>query len=73
MQKYLSFFRLRFSMGVQYRTAAFAGVITQFAWGAMGILVYWAFYEVDSNAFPMILYLDAAGFPCFFYSMDDGK
>ena len=40
-------------MGVQYRTAAFAGVITQFAWGAMGILVYWAFYEVDSNAFPM--------------------
>lgn len=53
MQKYLSFFRLRFSMGLQYRTAAFAGVITQFAWGAMGILVYRAFYEVDSTAFPM--------------------
>lgn len=40
-------------MGLQYRTAAFAGIITQFFWGAMEILVYRAFYEADSNAFPM--------------------
>lgn len=53
MRKYLSFFRLRFSMGLQYRTAAAAGIVTQFFWGAMEILVYRAFYEADAAAFPM--------------------
>lgn len=53
MKKYLSFFRLRFLMGLQYRTAALAGIVTQFAWGGMEILVYKAFYEADANAFPM--------------------
>ena len=43
MKKYLSFFRLRFSMGLQYRVAAFAGLVTQFAWGGMLILAYRAF------------------------------
>ena len=40
MKKYLSFFRLRFLMGLQYRTAALAGIVTQFAWGGMEILMY---------------------------------
>jgi ABC-2 type transport system permease protein len=53
MQKYLSFFRLRFSMDLQYRTAALAGIITQFTWGAMEILIYRAFYEAEPSAFPM--------------------
>lgn len=53
MKKYLSFFRLRFLMGLQYRTAALAGIVTQFAWGGMEILMYKAFYEADANAFPM--------------------
>lgn len=53
MHKYLSFFRLRFSMGLQYRAAALAGIVTQFVWGAMEILVYKAFYEADPTAFPM--------------------
>ncbi len=53
MKKYTSFFRLRFSMGLQYRTAAAAGIVTQFFWGIMEILVYRAFYEVDAAAFPM--------------------
>jgi len=53
MKKYISFFRLRFSMGLQYRAAAAAGVVTQFFWGAMEILVYRAFYEADAAAFPM--------------------
>lgn len=53
MKKYLSFFRLRFSMGLQYRVAAFAGLVTQFAWGGMLILAYRAFYRADPNAFPM--------------------
>lgn len=54
-QKYLSFFRLRFSMGLQYRAAALAGVITQFAWGFLAILAYHAFYRSDPTAFPMSL------------------
>lgn len=55
MKKYLSFFQLRFTMGLQYRTAAFAGIITQFAWGGMQIMMYRAFYHTDAAAFPMSL------------------
>jgi len=55
MKKYLSFFRLRFVMGLQYRTAALAGVATQFVWGTMEILMFRAFYEADASAFPMTL------------------
>ena len=40
-------------MGLQYRAAAAAGIVTQFFWGAMEILVYRAFYEADAAAFPM--------------------
>ncbi len=53
MKKYLSFFRIRFSNGLQYRSAAIAGVATQFVWGIMEILLYKAFYEADAAAFPM--------------------
>ena len=53
MKKYLSFFRIRFSAGLQYRAAAWAGVATQFAWGGMSILMYWAFYQNNQNTFPM--------------------
>ena len=53
MKKYWAFFRLRFSMGLQYRVAAAAGIVTQFFWGGMNILVYRAFYETDAEAFPM--------------------
>jgi len=53
MQKYVSFFRLRFLYGLQYRAAALAGIVTQFAWGALEILMFTAFYEADPSAFPM--------------------
>lgn len=53
MKKYLSFFRIRFSNGIQYRAAAFAGVLTQFAWGFMSLLMYWAFYKTGKSSFPM--------------------
>lgn len=53
MKKYLSFFNLRFSMGLQYRIAAAAGVFTQFFWGAMEIMVFLAFYETGNGVFPM--------------------
>lgn len=53
MKKYVSFFRLRFTMGLQYRAAALGGLICQFFWGAMAILAFKAFYETDPAAFPM--------------------
>ena len=43
LRKYIAFFRLRFTMGLQYRTAAFAGIVTQFIWGIMEILMFRAF------------------------------
>lgn len=53
MKKYISFFRIRLIAGLQYRAAAWAGVFTQAAWGVMLILMYRAFYESGSDAFPM--------------------
>lgn len=53
MKKYLSFFRLRFTMGLQYRAAALAGIVTQFFWGAMQIMIFHAFYRTEPSAFPM--------------------
>lgn len=54
MRKYLAFFRLHFTMGLQYRTAAFAGIATQFVWGTMEILLFRAFYQTpDNGIFPM--------------------
>lgn len=55
MKKYLSFFRLRFITGLQYRTAALAGIATQFFWGTMEILTFRAFYQSDPASFPMTL------------------
>ena len=53
VKKYLSFFRIRFVNGLQYRTAAYAGIATQFAWGTMRILLFRAFYQANPAAFPM--------------------
>ncbi|RDY30746.1 ABC transporter permease [Lachnotalea glycerini] len=53
MKKYLSFFRMRFINGFQYRIAALAGIITQFVWGMMEILMFRAFYRANPSAFPM--------------------
>ena len=38
-------FALRVRSMLQYRTAAFAGLCTQFAWGFMYVMLYRAFYE----------------------------
>ena len=53
MRKYLTFFKIRFANGLQYRAAAWAGVATQFAWGGMTLLMFWAFYQNGKNSFPM--------------------
>ena len=43
--KYLSFFKMCFSQGLQYRISAIAGLATQFFWGLMMIFLYEAFYN----------------------------
>lgn len=53
MNKYLAIARIRFSNSLQYRAAALAGIVTQFAWGFMEILAFSAFYKANPDAFPM--------------------
>lgn len=53
MKKYISFFRLRTVMGLQYRVAAVSGIVTQFFWGFMEIFALHAFYETNRAAYPM--------------------
>jgi ABC-2 type transport system permease protein len=53
MKHYLSFFRIRLINGLQYRAAAYAGIVTQFAWGGMTLLMFHAFYQSGQNSFPM--------------------
>ena len=53
MKAYLSFFRIRFINGLQYRAAAYAGIVTQLAWGFMYIMLYHAFYRSNPSAVPM--------------------
>lgn len=55
MRKYQSLFRVKFIGGLQYRTAAWAGIVTQFVWGFLEILMFQAFYQSDPSAFPMSL------------------
>ena len=53
MRACLTFFKMRLINGLQYRTAAWAGVFTQFFWGFMEIQLYSAFYADHAAAFPM--------------------
>jgi len=53
MKKYLAIFRIRFINALQYRVAAVAGIVTQFAFGFMFILAFSAFYRNNPAAFPM--------------------
>lgn len=55
MKSYLSYFKLKFITGLQYRAAAFAGISTQIFFGIMYISVYVAFYESDTSSIPMPL------------------
>lgn len=53
MNKYLYFFRMRFSTGIQYRMAAVTALTTQLVWGLMECLAYKALLDSDAIAFPM--------------------
>ncbi len=53
LRKYVTFFSMRMRSGLQYRTAALAGIATQFCWGFMYIMLYHAFRKSDPSAYPM--------------------
>jgi len=55
MKSYLSYFKLKFTIGLQYRAAALAGMSTQFFFGFVYIFVYLAFYESNPANVPMPL------------------
>jgi len=55
MRPYIALFRIRLVNSIQYRAAALAGIVTQFAWGFMLILAFLAFYESNPDAFPMTM------------------
>ncbi len=44
MKQYISFFKLKFATGLQYKAAAIAGLATQIFFGFVFIMVYVAFY-----------------------------
>ena len=46
---YLAYSKIKFLNEIQYKIAAFAGVITQFAWGGMYIMLYCTFMK-NGNA-----------------------
>lgn len=55
MRAYFTYFKLKFISGLQYRSAALAGIATQFFFGFVYIMVYVAFYESGSKNVPMSL------------------
>lgn len=55
MKAYISYFKIKFKNGLQYRAAAFAGIATQFAWGFMYIMIYESFYNSNISKAPMKL------------------
>lgn len=55
MKAYITYFKLKFISGLQYRQAAYAGIATQFFFGFVYIMVYIAFYKSGGNNIPMTL------------------
>ena len=53
MTSYLSYFKLKFKVGLQYRAAAISGIFTQVFFGIIYISIYNAFYESGSGSIPM--------------------
>ncbi|PEC48368.1 ABC transporter permease [Bacillus sp. AFS077874] len=55
MKPYVSVLKLRLLNGMQYRSAALAGVATQFFWGFMYIMIFEAFYSQTVHSQPLSL------------------
>lgn len=48
LKTYFAYFKIKFLNEIQYKIAAIAGIITQFAWGGMYIMLYSAFLSDGS-------------------------
>lgn len=55
MNAYRSLFVARFSLLLQYRAAALAGIGTQFFWGLLKVMVLEAFFQQSTTAQPITL------------------
>ena len=55
MSAYISVWRLRFINGMQYRAAAYAGMVTQLFFGLVFIMIFVAFYSHSSQEQPISL------------------
>lgn len=55
MKAYITYFKLKFISSLQYRSAAWAGIATQFFFGFVYVMVYVAFYESGGKNLPMEL------------------
>jgi ABC-2 type transport system permease protein len=53
MRGYISYFKLQIINGLQYKTAAIAGVSTQFFWGFITIFLFEAFYLSGNSNQPI--------------------
>ncbi len=53
MKGYISYFKTVLLSGLQYKTAAIAGICTQFFWGFLQIFIYQAFYAGTGQDTPM--------------------
>lgn len=55
MKGLIALFRMRLSVGLQYRAAAFAGVFTQIFFGLVMVMTYTAFFDSTTLEMPMTL------------------
>ena len=55
MKAYVAVVSARYRTLLQYRAAAFAGLVTQCFWGAIKIMVMMAFFSVSTGPLPMSL------------------
>lgn len=53
MKAYFTYFKLKFISGLQYRSAAWAGIATQFFFGFVYVMIYIAFYDSGGENLPM--------------------
>jgi len=75
---YISYFKSQILIGLQYRSAALAGLSTQFFWGFLYAMVYQAFYShanIDSISYTELMsyvWLNQAFFSLVCIRMKDG-
>ena len=79
MRGYITYFKSEILIGLQYKASAFAGILTQFFWGILYVLVYEAFYnyaKVDTINFKELMcyvWLTQAFFSLILLSIKDNQ